>query len=236
LVVNEAGGISNFENSDTLKARATEPTININPKGIQAYEIDNMCDYDMTTNNLNAVKITDDSTRRFLQVETTSYYRNNVEFFNDYIENIENNPIALRQIYEGLINFDYKAIVPSLNFQDIRYKPASAINDEVKTANREKSILFLEDWVRSMKNANSKNEISLSNDTIFNDYKNWCTRGCFKDELNKQQFGIKISTLMKKQLNVNGLTCVKKDTSNSKTTLYIDELVKYFKTINIEFG
>jgi len=27
LVVNEAGGISNFENSDTLKARATEPTI-----------------------------------------------------------------------------------------------------------------------------------------------------------------------------------------------------------------
>jgi hypothetical protein len=236
LVVNEAGGISNFENSDTLKARATEPTININPKGVQAYEIDNMCDYDMTTNNLNAVKITDDSTRRFLQIETTSYYRNNVEFFNDYIENIENNPIALRQIYEGLIKFDYKAIVPSLNFQDIRYKPASAINDEVKSANREKSILFLEDWVRSMKNANSKNEIELKNDTLFTDYKNWCAKGCFKDELNKQQFGMKISTLMKKQFIPNGFKCISKCLKHSKTTLNIDELVKYFKTINIEFA
>jgi hypothetical protein len=236
LVVNEAGGISNFENSDTLKARATEPTININPKGIQMYEIDNMCDYDMTTNNLNAVKITDDSTRRFLQIETTSYYRNNVEFFNDYIENIENNPIALRQIYEGLINFDYKAIVPSLNFQDIRYKPSSAINDDVKSANRDKTILFLEDWVRDMKKANSKNEITLNNDTIFNEYKNWCARGCFKDELNKQQFGMKIGTLMKKQLNINGITCISKCLKHSKTTLNIDELVKYFKTINIEFG
>jgi hypothetical protein len=235
LVVNEATGISNHKNSDTLKARTTEPIININPKCVQQYAIDNLCDYDMTTNNLNSVKITDDSTRRFLQVETTAYYRNNVEFFNDYIENIENNPIALRQIYEGLINFDYKAIVPSLNFQDIRYKPASAINDDVKSANRDKIILYLEDWVRDMKNANSKNEITLNNDTMFNEYKNWCARGCFKDELNKQQFGMKISTLMKKQLNVNGIICIKKDTSNSKTTLNIDELVKYFKTINIEF-
>ena len=88
LLVNEAGGISNFTNSETLKARATEPTINVNPKNVQSYEIDNMCDYYMTTNNFNCVKITDDSTRRFLQVETTTYYRNNVEFFNDYIENI----------------------------------------------------------------------------------------------------------------------------------------------------
>jgi len=236
LVVNEATGISNHKNSDTLKARTTEPIININPKCVQQYAIDNLCDYDMTTNNLNSVKITDDSTRRFLQVETTSYYRNNVEFFNDYIENIENNPIALRQIYEGLIKFDYKAIVPSLNFQDIRYKPVSAINDDVKSANRDKIILYLEDWVRTMKIANSKNEISLNNDTIFNDYKNWCARGCFKDELNKQQFGMKMGTVMKKQLNTNGLICIKKDTSNSKTTLYIDELVKYFKTINIEFA
>jgi len=235
LVVNEAGGIANFENSEILKTRATEPTINVNPKGIQPYEIDNMCDYDMTTNNYNVVKITDDSTRRFLQIETTSYYRNNYEFFNDYIENIENNPIALRQIYEGLINFDYKAIVPSLNFQDIRYKPASIVNEDVKSSNRDKFILFLEDWVRDMKNANSNDTMTYKNDTLFNMYKTWCSQGSFKDELNKHQFGMKVNQVSKKQLNIKGLVCITKCPSNSKTTIDIDNLIKYFKTLNVEF-
>jgi len=51
---------------------------------------------------------------------------------NDYVQNIENNPVALRQIYEGLINFDYKAIVPSLNFQDVRYKPTTIIEVSIR--------------------------------------------------------------------------------------------------------
>ena len=51
LSVNEADGVANFENSDVLKTRATEPTLYVNPKGVQMYEIDNLCDYDMTTNN-----------------------------------------------------------------------------------------------------------------------------------------------------------------------------------------
>ena len=177
IVVNEAGGIANFENSEILKTRATEPTINVNPKGIQPYEIDNMCDYDMTTNNYNVVKITDDSTRRFLQVETTPYYRNNCAFFTDYAENIENNPTALRQIYEGLINFDYKAVVPSLNFQDPRYKPASAVNEDVKSANRDKFVLFMEELVRDLKKENSDTEVSYKNDDFFNMYKMVCD--CF---------------------------------------------------------
>ena len=235
LVVNEAGGIANFENSEILKTRATEPTINVNPKGIQPYEIDNMCDYDMTTNNYNVVKITDDSTRRFLQIETTSHYRNNYEFFHDYIENIENNPIALRQIYEGLINFDYKAIVPSLNFQDVRYKPASIVNEDVKSSNRDKFILYLEDLVRDMKSANSENTMTYKNDTFFNMYKTWCSQGSFKDELNKHQFGMKVNQITKKQLNIKGLVCITKCPSNSKTTLNVDELIKYFKTINVVF-
>ena len=75
---------------------------------------------------------------------------------------------------------------------------------------------------------NTKNEMIYTNDTLFNDYKNWCAKGCFKDELNKQQFGMKVGTLMKKQLNINGFNCIKK-------CLNIEELIKYFKTINVEF-
>ena len=41
----------------------------------------------MTTNNHNVVKISDDSTRRYFQVETTQYYQGNIDFFNDFIVN-----------------------------------------------------------------------------------------------------------------------------------------------------
>ena len=86
--------------------------------------------------------------------------------------NIENNPTVLRQIYEGLINFDYKAVVPSLNFQDIRYKPASIVNEDVKSSNRDKGILFMEELVRDLKTENSDNVVSYKNDAFFNMYKN----------------------------------------------------------------
>jgi len=63
LLVNEASEVANFENSEILKTRATEPTLTVNPRGIQAFEIENNCDYGMTTNNLNVVKLSDDSRR-----------------------------------------------------------------------------------------------------------------------------------------------------------------------------
>jgi hypothetical protein len=232
ILVSEATGVANFENSEILKTRVTEPTLFVNPKGIQAFEIDNLCDYDMTTNNQNVVKLTDDSRRRFLQIESTSYYLNNVEFFNDYRKNIENNPIALRQIYHGLINFDYKAVVPSLNFQDVRYKPTTSVENHVRQQNREKMIWFFEDWVRARVDSKDNDEVKYNNDALFKMYINWCEESKVRMDYNKISFGMKVTVLMKKQLNTRGFSCVKKDTSNSSTTLSLSEFVRYFEDLN----
>ena len=86
-----------------------------------------------------------------------------------------------------------------------------------------------------MKNANSKNTMTYKNDTLFDMYKTWCSQGSFKDELNKHQFGMKVNQISKKQLNIKGLVCITKCPSNSKTTIDIDHLIKYFKTINVDF-
>ena len=113
VCVNEANGKDNYENSDILKARITTDTLMVDPKGIQEFKIDNYCDYIMTTNNANAVNIHDTS-RRFLLVETTSYYIRNSEFS----DNVVNNPKALSVIHEYLMNFNVKAIIPFGNFQN----------------------------------------------------------------------------------------------------------------------
>jgi hypothetical protein len=43
---------------------------------------------------------------------------------------------------------------------------------------------------------------------------------------------MRITVLTKKQLNIKGFTCVKKDTSNSTTTLYPSEFKRYFTALN----
>ena len=117
ICVNEAKGKDNYENSETLKARITTDRLIVNPKGIQEFKIDNFCDYIMTTNNANAVNLHDKS-RRYLYVETTSYYSRNSEFFNGFSNDIVDNPKALRVIYEYLKKFDIRSVVPTGNFQN----------------------------------------------------------------------------------------------------------------------
>jgi len=106
----------------------------VNPKGIQEFEIDNFCDYLMTTNNHNAVNIHDKS-RRYLFVETSSYYRENCEFFNAFSKDIVENKQALRVIYDYLMKFDVKAIIPTGNFQN--HKPITEIQKTIIRDNRD---------------------------------------------------------------------------------------------------
>lgn len=83
--------ILNRMNSDTILIR-------------QKYEekeiITNLCDYDMTAN----IKCFDDNTPGILQVQVSNYYIDKSAFFQDFCSNIIRNPIALRQIQEGLMD------------------------------------------------------------------------------------------------------------------------------------
>jgi len=71
LSVNEADGVANFENSDVLKTHATEPTLYVNPNGVQSYEIDNLCNYDIIRMLSNCVTIVEDDFIRLRVHHTT---------------------------------------------------------------------------------------------------------------------------------------------------------------------
>ena len=204
ICVNEAGGVDNFENSEVLKTRITENTLNINPKGIQAYEIDNLCDYDMTTNNINVIKLTDSSERRWFQTSVSNHYLGNMEFFDDYRKNISNNTNALKQIYEGLMNYDWRNVVKSGNFQDVNYKPKNNITNQVKECNRDKLIYFFRDLVNNDEtdtedeNPKQEEELKILNKDLFRKWTYWCHDNKVGMELNNIQFGIKVKQLSNK--------------------------------------
>ena len=225
LRVDEAGGLCNFENSECLKTRITEGTISIEPKGIDPYDIDLYADYDMTTNNRNVVKIDDEDRGRFLEVETTSYYKNNVEFFSDYSKNIVDNKQALRQIYEGLMNFDISLVVPSGNFQ--YDKPHTAIEAEVKAINRDNMYYFLE-WLSN--EIRNRMQFKIEADKLWMRYKEWCIDSNFKPETNIKTFGSKFS-LVSKKINETHMNAITKDSHNVRT-IDCNKLRSYFNELN----
>ena len=228
VCVNEANGKQNFELADILKTRITEDTLVVNPKGITPYNIDNLVDYDNTTNNLNVIKLSDNSKRRFFQCCTTTYYNGYLAFFTDFVDNIIKNPIALRQIYENLLKFDWKSIVPSGNFQDERYKPDTEIMKEVRESNRDKIVYWLMDYIKD------KNKVCIKqkNWEVFKNWNYWCFENKVKIEYNAIQFGQKVKSISKNiKLKTRGEDGIVKDT-NSNTFIYPLVIRKYMKVLD----
>ena len=233
LCVNEASGTDNFKNSDILKTRITANVLSINPKGIQAYDIENLCDYDMTTNNTNVVKITDDSTRRWFQLETSNHYLGNVEFFNDFKDNIFNNDKALRQIYEGLINFNWKDVVKSGNFQDSTYKPITDITKMVKESNRDKMIWFFKDLINDYTTEDEITTLHFTNKELFKFWRDWCDGANISNyDMNIIQFGIKTTQLNKKVFAKIGEYFINKHIIHSSNITYRNQLLKFIDTLD----
>jgi len=223
ICVNEARGKDNYENADILKSRITTETLMVNPKGIQEFEIENYCDYIMTTNNHNAVNIQDKS-RRFLLVETSSYYSRNSDFFNSFSEDIVDNKKALRVIYEYLMKYDVKSVIPSGNFQS--HIPLTEIQQTIIRDNRDKIELFLRDLVEKDEyiTDNMFDEVKMKNSMLFAMWCNWIETNKIKNEYNSVSFGTRFGILIKKKKITE---YIRKDT-NSNTFINFGKLKNFF--------
>ena len=247
VCVNETKGGDNHKNSNILKTRITENTLYVNPKGIQAYEEQNYAEYIMPTNNLNVVDYSDESKRRFYQVEATNYYcpvRNpeKVEWWNEFKE-LQQDRRVIRQIFEGFKKFDVKAIIPSGNFQDEKYKPETSITKDVKFLNRCKILHFLhelvdmvqdhldgidcdKDILNLIQEKNSGGELITTNNKLFECFDVWCKKSKINFEMNKIVFGRKI----KKYADDLPSGVIRKDT-NSKTHIHRDGFLEYIHSL-----
>ena len=226
ICVNEAKGKDNYENSDILKARITTDKIIVNPKGIQEFQISNYCDYIMTTNNNNAVNLHDKS-RRYLYVETTSYYSRNSEFFNSFSNDIVDNEGSLRVIYEYLKKFDVKEIIPSGNFQN--HIPETEIQKEIIKNNRDKILYFLEDYVEQFKDIETE-FIMINNQALYDAWNYWVSNNKIDIKYNNIAFHTRLALLIKKKINIDK-TIIRKDT-NKNNFIYHHQLIEFFVKLN----
>ena len=146
VVLNEVKGKDTYANTDLFKTRITDDKREVELKGKDTTQMTNYCSYILNTNNANSVNA-GDKDRRFCVLPCINKKIDDKDYFKNYEKNINNNPEAIRCIYEYLKRFDIENVVPGKKFQDAR--PKSALYTELQECNREKEWDFLEEIVSS---------------------------------------------------------------------------------------
>jgi len=72
---------------DTMKGLITEPRITVEPKGLESFDIENHCNYILTTNNMFSVKI-EKNDRRYLCLRINEEKMGDYEFFRHIAEDV----------------------------------------------------------------------------------------------------------------------------------------------------
>tara|TARA_B110000259_G_scaffold68569_1_gene80815 strand:+ start:2709 stop:5123 length:2415 start_codon:yes stop_codon:yes gene_type:complete len=245
LCLDDVSGNGNFEHDGQLRSKITSSTLTVRPLYENAKSIDNYCDLWYSSNQRNIVKMTDDGIRRFFQTETTSHYRNNTDYWNWYLKHIYKtnkvfNPIALRQIYEGLMNWDISEHIIK-SFQDPIDKPLTDIMKQNIRSNRDKILYFYEDLTQKNEKENEKRiadkddvetDVTYENKILFDKWNQYCLKSKITSEMNIIQFGIKTTAYIKKIEIKTGEIAFKKDSKHSLTTVYFKVLREFFDKLN----
>jgi hypothetical protein len=184
LTVNEVDTQGTTKNIEALKQKVTSEKLVLNPKGVGVYEVDNNCDVCLTTNNWNALPIKSDRDRRPFPVSCSSYYKGNSDFFTKYTKEIIENPTALRCLFEYFKTFDL-SVIPNCDFQNHPFRTQSSYFKELVEYNREKEVLFFEEFVASHQNITKR----ISYSDVWNAFSKWCGKNNFKiDNMTSRKF------------------------------------------------
>lgn len=230
VVMNEVKGKDTYTNTDLFKTRITDAKREVELKGKDAFEMTNYASYIINTNNLNAVNA-GEKDRRFCVLECINSEINNKLYFSKYEKEINNNPEAIRCIYEYLKNLDIESVVPDYIFADTR--PMTDVYDELRACNTIKEWDFLEYYIKD--NGDCCEDGTQIHQVCMNDvwkrYKFYCNDN--NNDINKltsKRFHYIFSQLIIKQLNTKPdyVDSIKKH-RDGKSRYYIMDLKKLNK-------
>jgi len=154
----EASPGENQRRSDALKARITEDSTTINPKGIKAYTVPNIANLFMTTNNAVPVKL-EASDRRFLILNPSDRcFKKGPAYWTEVYNNFKT-PSWMHSVGEFLANYDIIGFNPAA-FPDTKMRSALLEVIEADCTN----VRFMKQWTGS----------NCTSDEVFDAFKSWC--------------------------------------------------------------
>lgn len=186
IVLNEVKGKDTYANTDLFKTRITDDVREVELKGKEAMQINNFCSYILNSNNLNSVNA-GEKDRRFCVLDCNNEKLMDKMYFKAYEKNINNNPEAIKCIYEYLKSFDIEEVVPNYLFSD--YRPRTELYEELVASNVEKEWEFIEELVYKIPQNPLKKYAKLTGELIWSEYKQFCQKNNYDiSKLGRKRF------------------------------------------------
>ena len=175
-------------NFDKMKSYITDPTLIIEPKGINSYSVDNISNFIMFSNHRDSV-IVEQQDRRYAIFEMSIKYMNNWDYFSNIRKKCFNQDVA-DEFYTYLMNFK---TVP------IHIIPNTDLRNELINLSKANPIKFI-DFVRNDPDSMERMTNKVKGIVLYTEYKKWCLDNgerCYSNT----KFGITISTVLEKVKN-----------------------------------
>jgi len=169
IVLNEVKGKDTYANTDLFKTRITDDKREVELKGKDTIQITNYCSYIINSNNLNVVNA-GEKDRRFCVLDCNNPRIHDKKYFKDYQRSVNDNPEAIRCIYEYLKTFKIEEVVPDYIFSDAR--PKTELYEELVECNKEKEWGFLEDLVLMTQ----EEKLKIKNEELWTLYRSYCNQ------------------------------------------------------------
>jgi phage/plasmid-associated DNA primase len=182
--LNELSKLETTQSEGKIKGLVTDPTLSINNKGVNQFEITSYHRFLITTNNEDPITTRKDD-RRNLIIRSSDEKIGDKIYFNDLHEYINNQDIV-KTCFEYFINLD------GLNSFNTIKVPIVEYQQDMQEA----SISPIEAWLKDFifENRNRKT-VKLTSKELFGMFNLWCTESNVSYDLTLIQFGVRIKRM-----------------------------------------
>ena len=175
-------------NFDKIKSYITDPTIVIEPKGVNAYSIKNISNFVLFTNHRDAI-IVEETDRRYAIFEMSGVHMNDDDYFGNIRKTCFNQDVA-NEFYTYLLDF------PAVPLSKI---PETTLRQEMMNMSKSSPLKFLD----AVKEENLF-EGEVKSSVLYDAYRNWCANNGERLVLTSTKFGSIISTKLQKLKSRDG--------------------------------
>lgn len=189
VVINEMCSTSDTfkSNFDKLKVFISDPKLKIEPKGLPAYEIDNIGNYLLFTNHKDSI-IVEQTDRRYALFEVSDKYKGNDEYFSMLREKCYNQDVA-NAFYTYLMR--YKCV-------NIRKIIETEIRKELLQISKPNTIKFIE-YFKENHADNEDIGDSLTGLELYAYYRQYCQDNGERNVVSNTKFGLLIKGIVPKK-------------------------------------